>query len=612
MSCQVEVIDSRLCQICSSVGNCRARPRSRLKDAVSTDPLHALASSAQLHANGKAQLSNLYSIFALTSLMFDGRAADSILALAADAVPSLSRCQTEATYLLVNGLLTDGSDPGRKLDRRLDSLVTANLGVDQPIVMPSGQWRYAITLRGVNGLVGAIVVCAPVAALPDELFLLKVLAQQTAAAMTSAALHQQERAQRIQLRDLTEERQRTIHQLSETVAELKRRDQIHTALTAVSGSGAGEAGIADALHQLTSLSAAVEDIFGNLCAWSGGPRPTNYRPVGGDNREEVVRRSAAQATPTRDGARLFYVIRPQTEVLGIVLLHDPKRRADRLDAVALEYAATVLAVKLSHQRALAETELRLRRDLIEDLLAGTEDDSAYLRAEALGHNLRVPHHITVLHWIPAVDSDLIAKAAQRWANSAGLHPLTARRLTTTIVLTDGAPDPSLLHRAVSAEVGSDRGAVGVGSAAKTPSEVSRSFTEAQRALQVQMSSATPYGGRCFDDLGVYRILDAGDGRPEVREFVQEWLGKLLTYDRDHDAELVKTLTRYLDAGGNYDQTAQLLNIHRSTLRYRLSRIREISERDLQDVDTRLNLHLATKIVNVTGISESATQGHGGG
>jgi DNA-binding PucR family transcriptional regulator len=105
---------------------------------------------------------------------------------------------------------------------------------------------------------------------------------------------------------------------------------------------------------------------------------------------------------------------------------------------------------------------------------------------------------------------------------------------------------------------------------------------------------------------VYRILDAGDGRPEVREFVQEWLGKLLTYDRDHDAELVKTLTRYLDAGGNYDQTAQLLNIHRSTLRYRLSRIREISERDLQDVDTRLNFHLATKIVNVTGIPGSAT------
>jgi sugar diacid utilization regulator len=369
----------------------------------------------------------------------------------------------------------------------------------------------------------------------------------------------------------------------------------------VSGSGAGEAGIADTLHRLTSLPAAVEDVFGNLRAWAGGPRPTNYRPVGGSNREEVLRSSTVQAKSARDGERLFYVIRPQTEILGLVLLHDPKRRADRLDTVALEYAATVLALKLSHQRALAETELRLRRDLIEDLLAGTEDDSAYLRAEALGHNLRVPHNITVLHWISEVDSDLIAKAARRWANSAGLHCFTARRPTMTIMLTDGAPDPSLLHRAVSAEVDSAQGAIGIGSAAGAPSELSRSLTEAQRALQVQMSSATPYGGRCFDDLGVYRILDAGDGRPEVREFVEEWLGKLVTYDREHNAELIKTLTRYLDAGGNYDDTARMLNIHRSTLRYRLSRIREISERDLQDVNTRLNLHLATKIVSVTGI-----------
>ena len=181
----------------------------------------------------------------------------------------------------------------------------------------------------------------------------------------------------------------------------------------------------------------------------------------------------------------------------------------------------------------------------------------------------------------------------------------------TIMLTDGVPEPSQLHHAVSAEVGSDRGSIGVGSAAATPSELPRSFAEAQRALEVQRSSATPYGGRCFDDLGVYRLLDAGDGRPEVREFVQEWLGELLTYDRDHNAELVKTLTRYLDEGGNYDQTARSLNIHRSTLRYRLTRIRAISECDLQDVDTRLNLHLATKINSVTNGPGSATQGHGG-
>ena len=83
----------------------------------------------------------------------------------------------------------------------------------------------------------------------------------------------------------------------------------------------------------------------------------------------------------------------------------------------------VLALEMSHKRALAETELRLRRDLIEDLLAGTENDSAYLRAEALHHNLRLPNSITVLHWIPEVDSDLIAKAARGGRSPRGSIPL---------------------------------------------------------------------------------------------------------------------------------------------------------------------------------------------
>jgi DNA-binding PucR family transcriptional regulator len=108
---------------------------------------------------------------------------------------------------------------------------------------------------------------------------------------------------------------------------------------------------------------------------------------------------------------------------------------------------------------------------------------------------------------------------------------------------------------------------------------------------------------------VYRILDSGEGRPEVRGFVQEWLGGLLDYDRTKHAELVKTLAHYLDCGGNYDLTAQSLQIHRSTLRYRLARIRDITGRDLQNVDNRLNLHLATRVLDVLGGTDSTKDGH---
>ena len=64
--------------------------------------------------------------------------------------------------------------------------------------------------------------------------------------------------------------------------------------------------------------------------------------------------------------------------------------------------------------------------------------------------------------------------------------------------------------------------------------------------------------------------------------------------REQEPELVLTLSAYLECGGHYDETADALHIHRSTLRYRLTRITRLTGRDLRTVDTRFNLHAATR------------------
>ncbi|MDG4667219.1 helix-turn-helix domain-containing protein [Mycobacterium sp. 236(2023)] len=553
-------------------------------------------------ADARDQLSNLYGVLVLSALMFDGRDAVSILELAANAVPSLGAFHTDATYRMLNGTLVDGRDPDRKLESDIDALVIAASGADSTIDLHDGQWRRAIALQAVEGSKGALVIRAEVAPSDYDLFLLRALAQQTAAAMTSADLLGTQRA-------LIEERQRAIIQLSDTISELRRQDRIHATLTAVSGSGAGVQGIADSLKELTTLDVVVEDVFGNTRAWSGAVEPDTHVPRGGNYREELFRRTGASGTPQREGHRIFWIVRQNANILGAVSLHDPTNHADRLDIVALEHAATALALEFAHLRVLAETELRLRRDLIEDLLAGTDDSSAYMRAEALDHNLRVPHTVAVLQWRDGIPGDVIVAAAQRFAVKAGMHSLAARKPTMTVLLTDGTPDPAELYRAIAAQVGSEQGAIGIGSTVTAPSDLPRSFAEAQRALQVQTGSMSPYGGRRFGDLGLYRILDHTGDSPEVRAFVMEWLGPLLNYDREKRADLVVTLTQYLDCGGNYDATAKSLTIHRSTLRYRLGRIRDILGRDLQDVEDRLNLHLATRIVRVTGAPLPEEKGH---
>jgi DNA-binding PucR family transcriptional regulator len=137
-------------------------------------------------------------------------------------------------------------------------------------------------------------------------------------------------------------------------------------------------------------------------------------------------------------------------------------------------------------------------------------------------------------------------------------------------------------------------ALGVGGFVERPEHLPRSYREAMQALTVRLCQDEPRGLVTFEDLGLYRLLATPQGRREARAFVDDWLGTLLAYDADRQADLVHTLGTYLDHSGNYDDTAAALHIHRSTLRYRLQRIRELSGHDLAHAETRLNLHVAVR------------------
>jgi DNA-binding PucR family transcriptional regulator len=99
----------------------------------------------------------------------------------------------------------------------------------------------------------------------------------------------------------------------------------------------------------------------------------------------------------------------------------------------------------------------------------------------------------------------------------------------------------------------------------------------------------------FDALGVYRMLSSVTDPAGIEAFMNDQIGALLEYDSRHDSGLLITLAQYFDSGCSIDRAAAELSVHRSTLKYRLKRIRELLSRDLNDGPTRLNLHLATRV-----------------
>jgi DNA-binding PucR family transcriptional regulator len=173
-------------------------------------------------------------------------------------------------------------------------------------------------------------------------------------------------------------------------------------------------------------------------------------------------------------------------------------------------------------------------------------------------------------------------------------PLVGRRPDFVVALVPDELDVHELHAALKRIRPNVNSSIGVGGQILRPSQSERSYTEALRALRVREHSEVPDGVTSFADLGLYQILEERERGGAVDDFIQRWLGPLIGYDSQRQAGLVNTLAHFLDCGGNYDLTARSLLIHRSTLRYRLRRIRDVAGIDLTDVDTRLNLHVATR------------------
>jgi DNA-binding PucR family transcriptional regulator len=449
-------------------------------------------------------------------------------------------------------------------------------------------WALALPLRSLEGHRGYFIVGAADQPSPSEQFLLRVLAQQTGVALANARLHAKERATAEELRAANTA-------LAETVRALEQTTQIHDRFTRVAVAGEGQEGIARAVHELTGYRVAVEDRYGNLRAWAGPNRPDPYPKDPPARREQMLRRALREGRPIREGGRLLAIASPSADVLGVLALIDPAGTAGDQEQIALEHGATVLAMELARLRSLAETELRLRRDLVEELLAGTDEESALARAQALGHDLERRHRVVVAEGRGrSRDEDAFFHAVQRAARSTGVGVLLVARGGAVIVLSAADVSWEAFRVAVLTELGGGRCRVGVGGWCERPSDFPRSYREAQLALKMQRAAHGDDRATCYQDLGVYRILSEVEDPAAVERFVRQWLGSLLDYDARKRSELVSTLSQYLECGGGYDATAAALSVHRSTLKYRLQRIREISGHDLADPDTDFNLQLATR------------------
>jgi len=96
----------------------------------------------------------------------------------------------------------------------------------------------------------------------------------------------------------------------------------------------------------------------------------------------------------------------------------------------------------------------------------------------------------------------------------------------------------------------------------------------------------------YEDLGVFRLLLPIAKEDYLHQYVQDYLGALIDYDRNRGGKLLYTLKIYLEQNESKKDAAEKLFIVRQTLYHRLGKIRQLLGFDFSNPENRLSLEIA--------------------
>ena len=349
----------------------------------------------------------------------------------------------------------------------------------------------------------------------------------------------------------------------------------------------------------------LERTRGSVAAW--------LRSVGTSSAAEPP----THAWTTETGwTRIVAPVSGRDGLLGNLSILAPAVDARAEDGILASRAAAACAVTMAREQAAASVRREVELNVLDEMLDGAlrSEVSLVQQAQRLGHDLGQEFCALIARIDPAPGAParsregrwtVLEEGIDRAAQLRGTATLWRVRNTTAEIVWPVASRDDLpeivqtvrneLRAALQAHGSTEVISLGVGRVHGGVHGIRRSHQEARQALTLGRRLHGPGHVTSFDDLGIYRLIFAAEGLPELRTFQDEALGSLEAYDTQHGANLIQTLEAFFAANCSPKEAANLLQVHRNTVLYRLDRIAAITGISLDDPNVRLRLHLALHI-----------------
>jgi DNA-binding PucR family transcriptional regulator len=294
------------------------------------------------------------------------------------------------------------------------------------------------------------------------------------------------------------------------------------------------------------------------------------------------------------------------ERVGLMVVFSGPGGFHQLDHLLLECARFGLSAQMMRSYVAHAATARGIEDLFIDLLDGKFASSADIvtRARRFGIDLDRPARLTVfsLSTDGAMHSatDVLRAIEERAVRSETRIAVLRRNGSIIVRLPNeigrDAKGDDLVRR-LAADIQAEFGEMPIvveSKACRQPSDYAAAWQECCRIgdLARRFDRA---GIVSAEDFGALAVLMSAVDATEMHAFVQRLVGMIAEHDRKNGTAYLETLSSYLDFGGRSQPCADSLGLHVTTLRYRLTRLRELYSVATETPEQRFALQLALRV-----------------
>jgi len=410
------------------------------------------------------------------------------------------------------------------------------------------------------------------------------------------------------------------------VVKLKYYKQVQDRFTELVIAGEGLEGISRVLEELVQNPVVIYDRKFEMIASTdekvirfGEIKDHIYRENLNEKlyyyRQEVV-------LPDLENLKVTQVVIPiqqLNQINAYLIVVEKNHKLGELEFIILENASTVISLELVKRFAIGEVERKFKYDLLDSLISGRFHLETILeRASLMGWDLRGTYCVVLME-IQDINEYLkdkknrstyiseIGTTVSNVINEFTTHFMRVRSDSLYILWPTGGKNEAKINidiqkasqkikNRLSNKYNKIQLFTGVGGIALSIQEISKSYEEAQNALNFGKITHADYIS--FSELGIMRLLCKFSENQDLEEFIPPSVNRLFTYDQSNNTNLLHTLEVFLRTNSNATQTSKELFVHYKTVLYRLEKIKEVSGIDLSNHKDRLEAELGLKIMSL--------------